>query len=96
MKKYDLPVDYDKLHWTEKRAVREQYIEEQGGDCYYCKESLKVGPPKRITDKPLNLKIFPPNFLKYPVHLQHNHYSGMTEGAVHAYCNGVLWQYKGR
>ena len=27
--KYDLPVDYTKLHWAERKQVREQYIEEQ-------------------------------------------------------------------
>jgi hypothetical protein len=40
--------------------------------------------------------LFPPNFLKYPVHLQHNHDTDMTEGAVHARCNAVMWQYHGR
>ena len=40
--------------------------------------------------------LFPPNFLKYKVHLQHNHSTGMTEGAVHALCNAVMWQYEGR
>lgn len=34
--------------------------------------------------------------LRYPVHLQHNHDTGMTEGAVHARCNAVMWQYLGR
>jgi len=44
----------------------------------------------------INLKLFPPGFLKNPVHLQHNHDSDLTEGAVHAKCNGVMWQYHGR
>ena len=39
---------------------------------------------------------FPQNFLQYPIHLQHNHDTGMTEGAVHNYCNAVMWQYEGR
>jgi hypothetical protein len=34
--------------------------------------------------------------LKSPIHLQHDHDTGLTEGAVHAYCNAVLWQYEGR
>ena len=34
--------------------------------------------------------------LAHPIHLQHNHSTDMTEGAVHAYCNCVLWQYEGR
>ncbi len=48
-----------------------------------------------ITDKKINWKLFPENFLKYPIHLQHNHDTGMTEGAVHNYCNAVMWQYEG-
>jgi len=98
MKKFKLPVQYDSLDWKkgEKRIVREQYIEEQKGKCMYCGNSLKENPPKEILDKPLNADLFPFNFLKHPIHLQHNHDTGWTEGAVHAYCNGVMWQYEGR
>lgn len=96
IKKYDLPVDYDKLHWTEKKAVREQYVKEQNGMCYYCSEPLNRGAPPIITSKEINWRIFPPNFLKHPIHLQHDHYTGMTEGAVHNYCNAVMWQYEGK
>jgi hypothetical protein len=49
-----------------------------------------------VTSKPINWKLFPENFLMYPVHLQHDHNTNLTEGAVHAYCNAVLWQYEGR
>jgi hypothetical protein len=94
--KYNLPVDYNKLSIKEKKRVREQYIEEQGGMCMYCNEELSFPPPKKITDKQIFWRQFPDNFLKYPIHLQHDHGSGLTEGAVHAYCNAVLWQYDGR
>lgn len=96
MKEYKLPVNYTKLHWSERRHVREQYIKEQKGNCYYCGESLNKEPPKEITNKKINWSLFPSNFLKYPVHLQHDHKSGLTEGAVHNYCNAVMWQYKNR
>jgi hypothetical protein len=96
MKKYDLPTDYTKLHWSERKKVREQYVKEQGGKCYYCGCDLDKSAPKEITDKKINLELFPPKFLKYPVHLQHNHDTNMTEGAVHSYCNAVMWQYEGR
>jgi hypothetical protein len=96
MSGYRLPVDYTKLQPIERRAVREQYIAEQGGKCYYCHDPLDKDPPQRIRDHPINWKMFPPNFLKYPVHLQHDHETNLTEGAVHAYCNAVLWQYEGR
>lgn len=96
MKVYQLPIDYTKLHWTERREVRLQYIKEQNNLCIHCKCSLSEPAPKEILDKKINWDIFPPNFLKYPVHLQHNHDTGMTEGAVHNYCNAVLWQYHGK
>lgn len=96
MKKYKLPVDYDKLHWTEKKEVREQYIDEQNNMCFYCFERLDQKAPERILEKKVDWDLFPEGFLLYPVHLQHNHYTGMTEGAVHNYCNAVMWQYEGR
>ena len=94
--KYNLPVDYTKLHWTERREVREQYIEEQGRKCHYCGGSLDEKAPKGVTEKEIFWELFPNNFLKYPIHLQHNHKTGMTEGAVHNYCNAVMWQYHGK
>jgi hypothetical protein len=96
MKVYELPTDYTKLTPKQRREVRLQYINEQKNLCYYCGESLNSDAPKRITSKPINWNYFPPNFLQHPIHLQHNHYTNMTEGAVHSYCNAVLWQYEGR
>ncbi len=92
--KYNLPVDYTKLHLTARREVREQYVKEQNNKCYYCGCSLKEKAPEYIIQKKINWRLFPKGFLKYPVHLQHNHSTGMTEGAVHNYCNAVMWQYK--
>jgi hypothetical protein len=93
---YNLPVDYTKLTQQQRREVRMQYIEEQNNCCMYCKETLNANPPEQITSKDIDWKLFPPGFLTYPIHLQHDHYTNMTEGAVHAYCNAVLWQYEGR
>ena len=66
---YNLPIDYTKLERKQRREVREQYILEQEGKCFYCKEDLGQPPPKRITDKPINWKYFPEGFLDYPIHL---------------------------
>lgn len=93
---YQLPVRYDALEWAERREVREQYMEEQGGKCMHCHGPLDEPAPRAVTSKPINWRRFPKNFLKHPVHLQHCHKTGLTEGAVHAYCNAVLWQYHGR
>ena len=93
---FKLPINYTKLNWLERRLVREQYVKEQNNICAYCGTSLLCGAPDCITDKVINWNFFPNDFLKHPVHLQHNHDTGMTEGAVHAYCNAVMWQYEGR
>ena len=96
MTKYNLPVEYDKVPPKEKRLVREQYIKEQKGLCMWCEADLSAAPRKHVTDKKVNWALFPPGFLNHPVHLQHCHTTGLTEGAVHAYCNAVMWQYHGR
>jgi len=96
IKAYDLPVDYDKLKSWEKRKVREQYIREQQNMCFYCDERLDQEAPERIKEMKINLDLFPPNFLTHPIHLQHDHNTGMTEGAVHCHCNAVMWQYENR
>ena len=94
--KHELPTDYTQLDWKTRREVREQYIEEQGGKCFYCGCDLNGKPDEEVLNKNVNWGLFPDNFLRYPIHLQHNHDTGMTEGAVHAYCNAVMWQYEGR
>ena len=92
----DLPVDYTTLHWTERRKVRDEYVALQDGKCFYCGESLRDVPAASVIEKNIDWSLFPEGFLDYPVHLQHDHHTGMTEGAVHAYCNAVMWQYEGR
>jgi hypothetical protein len=92
----NLPINYENAEWYERKEAREQYVKLQNGNCMFCQGSLSEDPPDRITERNINWKLFPKNFLKYPIHLQHNHDTGATEGAVHAYCNAVLWQYYGR
>ena len=89
------PVNYNKLNWQERREIREDYIKEQNGKCHHCRTSLDKDPASSVLNKPVNLRLFPANFLKYPVHLHHDHKTGMTIGAVHSRCNAVLWQYHG-
>ena len=90
-----LPVNYDTINRSTRRAVREEYIKQQGGNCYHCGCSLKEPAPDRIRNKPVRHELFPEGFFKYPVHLHHSHDTGLTIGAVHNYCNAVLWQYHG-
>lgn len=42
--KYILPINYEELHCTERRAVLKQYIKEQNNLCMYC-GTLLTGPP---------------------------------------------------
>ena len=90
-----LPVNYENLKPHEKRLVREEYIRIQNGLCYHCQQPLDGEPAVEIQNMWLNRDMFPENFLKFPVHLHHCHNTGITIGAVHARCNGVLWQYHG-
>lgn len=92
----ELPTKYDRLNATTRKVVREKYIQIQDNKCWYCDRDLDGNPPQEILDKPINLKLFPKGFLNHPKHIQHDHNTGLTEGVVHAYCNGVLWQYYGR
>ncbi len=89
------PINYDKMDWIQRKRVREEYIEIQKGKCCYCGERLDKNPCSSVRSLPIEKDLFPPNFFKYPVHLHHNHNTGMTIGAVHCYCNAVLWQHYG-
>lgn len=90
-----LPVNYNNIHWTERKKVREEYVRLQKGLCSHCGMPLSGKPLRDIRELPVDKGLFPPNFFKWPVHLHHNHDTGMTIGAVHARCNAVLWQYHG-
>ena len=94
--KYKLPINYTRLTRVQRKEVREQYILQQRHQCYWCHEDLRNPAPDVITAQKINLKLFPPGFLNNPIHLQHNHENGQTEGAVHAYCNAVMWEHHGR
>lgn len=88
-----LPAEYAALTPRQRREVREEYAERQGGQCLWCRRSLG-GPSGDV--RWVDRRLFPAGFFSHPVHLQHNHRTGMTEGAVHAHCNAVMWQYHRR
>lgn len=96
--KINLPINYKNATSTTRRLVREAYVSNQKDLCYHCNSSLTEQPPIHISNKQINWKLFPGgrDFLRYPVHLHHDHNTGLTIGAVHAYCNAVLWQYHGQ
>lgn len=88
-----LPTDYTKLSSYDRKRVREAYIKLQNNKCYYCHNKLDREPPKKVRDKRIFKDLFPKNFFINPVHLHHSHETNMTIGAVHSFCNAVLWQY---
>lgn len=92
---WHLPVKYKELSKSEKFEVRNQYRRQQDDLCAYCGEPLSEPCAPKIKAKRLDLRRFPPGFLDHPVHLHHDHDTGLTLGAVHAYCNGVSFQYDG-
>lgn len=91
----NLPVDYTKLSQYKRKQVREEYIKQQNGLCSHCGMPLSEQPDNGILVMPVDKTLFPIGFFKNPIHLHHSHETGMTIGAVHAYCNAVLWQYHG-
>lgn len=92
-----LPAIYDQLNASGRRRVREAYVERQRGKCAHCGERLSDPAPVSVTRAWINWALFPggeEGFLRHPVHLHHDHKTGLTIGAIHAYCNAWLWQYK--
>jgi hypothetical protein len=91
----NLPVNYNDLSVTYKRMVREEYQWQQRGICCHCGELLSENPSIEVLNMNINKQLFPKGFFNWPIHLHHNHETGMTIGAVHNRCNAALWQYYG-
>lgn len=90
-----LPVNYEELGASGRRVIREEYVRVQQGLCYHCNNPLDGEPSAEALAMPVTKKLYPPNFFKWPVHLHHDHNTGMTIGAVHCHCNAVLWEHHG-
>lgn len=90
-----LPINYKKASPKKRAAARYAYIGLQGGKCYHCRGPLKEAPPGHVLAKKITKNLYPESFFEYPVHLHHSHQTDLTLGAVHNYCNAVLWEYHG-
>ena len=90
-----LPVEYKKLSPKMRQIVRDIYSKNQNYKCLHCGNDLQKNPTDEILRKKINRKLFPKTFFDYPVHLHHDHKTGLTIGVVHSFCNAVLWQYHG-
>lgn len=89
-----LPVSYSSLNPRLRKAVRLQYVKKQNNRCFYCNEKLESPPPNGVLALVIHKDLFPEGFFDYPVHLHHNHNTDLTIGAVHAWCNAVLWEHE--
>lgn len=90
-----LPINYEKANPSQRRVVRNKYVDLQEGLCFHCNNPLNEQPSDEVLKTPINKNLFPKSMFDHPVHLHHCHKSGNTIGAVHAKCNAYLWQYKG-
>ena len=95
-KKYNLSLIYHEIPIEKKKYVRKQYMEKQNYKCMYCNEDILKSALEFITKLKIDWKLFPPNFLKHPIHLQYSHDTGLTEEVFHNYCNAVMWQYENK
>lgn len=91
----ELPKNYNELHYTDRKKVREEYARLQKWLCKHCGEPLAGRASDEVMAKKINKGLFPESFFKWQVHLHHDHDTGMTIGAIHCHCNAVLWQYYG-
>jgi hypothetical protein len=87
--------NYERLTLAERRTLREAYVTQQDGKCWYCKQPLTENPAKRVDKAVIRWGLFPMGFQNHPVHLHHSHVTGLTIGAVHMKCNAYLWQEEG-
>ena len=90
-----LPALYEDVTPAERKEARREYILLQEGCCWHCGGNLD-GPTIPWEVKPVNKKLFPEGFFDWPIHLHHDHKTGLTIGAVHALCNAILWEHHGQ
>lgn len=86
----ELPVMYDHVSREVRARVRDEYARRQKGICPFCLQPLLGDPPPVIQRLPLNAMNWPPEFFRWPVHLHHDHRTGLTIGAYHSRCNAIL------
>ena len=97
-----LPIDYPSASPFARRLAREEYVRRQNGRCFYCgklfteKPDIDLDTEAALILSEKGLGPFPKGFLNAPIHLDHDHETGLTRGAVHGYCNAVSWVREGK
>ena len=89
----DLPAIYSELSFSERKQIRNRYLELQKGMCCHCGAPLNGPADPSVFEYKIDDTLFPEKFFNYPIHLHHDHNTGLTIGTVHCLCNAVLWQY---
>jgi hypothetical protein len=95
-----LPANYDQLNPEVRARVRDEYSRRQRGLCPLCLQPLAADPSPLVQRLPVEISQhsrtrikWPEAFFRHPVHLHHDHKTGLTIGAYHARCNAVLKAY---
>ena len=97
-----LPIHYPSATQSVRRLAREEYVKLQKGRCFYCRKLFTEKPDfdseteAALISSEKGYGPFPKGFLNAPIHLDHDHETGLTRGAVHAYCNAVSWVRDGK
>jgi len=92
------PQRHRDLNTDQRRKLRDEYIECSRGRCAYCEEMLDDEPHAFVRQSADqiewdNLPGSKEGFLKDPVHLHHDHETGLTLAAIHALCNAHSWHF---
>ncbi|MDX1406389.1 MAG: sigma factor-like helix-turn-helix DNA-binding protein [Woeseiaceae bacterium] len=90
------PQRYRDLNYNQRRKLCDEYVEYFKGRCPYCNELLDNEPHEfvRQSADEIDWDTLPggkEGFLKNPVHLHHDHKTGLALAAVHAMCNAHSW-----
>lgn len=85
--KLELPTKYSSLSGERLSAVKDAYICLQRERCWLCGDNL-YELPKYIVDNPNYMGLCYNQLAEQtPLHLHHNHDTGLTLGVAHAECN---------
>ena len=92
------PHRYRDLNTSQRRKLRDEYVEHFRGRCLYCGLKLDGKPSKRVRESANdiewdNLPGGKEGFLSNPVHLHHDQETGLTLAPVHALCNAHSWHF---
>lgn len=92
------PQRYRDLNANQHRKLRDEYVEYFRGRCLYCDGQLDDEPHEFVRQSADeiewdNLPGSKEGFLKNPVHLHHDHETGLTLGPIHALCNAHSWHF---